>query len=147
MVLLGPDWVWRWRSSAVTAAAWSVLRAPPCARGPAVDWTGVPSRAPFAYSIPWGQRGGVDWALVSVSRGKRGPDARILGVSPGNPGPGSRREMLGGLGGGGPVAPGRPPLYFFSFLPDFFLLPLPPAGALPSRLPAALVSVALLPGM
>ena len=52
-----------------------------------------------------------------------------------------------GWGWGGPVAEGRPPLYFFSFLPDFFLLPLPPAGALPSRLPAALVSVALLPGM
>lgn len=145
MVLLGPDWVRRWRSSAVTAAARSVLRALP--RGTAVDWMGVPSRTPFAYSIPWGQRGGVDWALVSVSQGERVPGRQDPGAEPGKPGPGSRWERLGGLGGGGPVAPGRPPLYFFSFLPDFFLLPLPPAGALPSRLPAALVSVALLPGM
>lgn len=81
-------------------------------------------------------KGSMAWALT-----------RILGASPENLRP---RPGRGGWAGWGEVALwlwARPPHYFFSFLPDFFLLPLPPAGALPSRLPAALVSVALLPGM
>lgn len=61
---------------------------------------------------------------------------------------GTGRERLGCLGREAALwLRAWPPHYFFSFLPDFFLLPLPPAAALPSRLPAALVSVALLPGI
>ena len=142
----------RWRSSAVTEGGVinGVYTNPTTPMGTASDWMGVPSRTPFAYSIPWGQgwglltghlfpfpKGSMAWAPTS-----------FLGVSPEIRGLGTGGERLDWLGREAALwLRAWPPRYFFSFLPDFFLLPLPPAGALPSRLPAALVRVALLPGM
>lgn len=50
----------RWRSSAITKGGVinGVYTNPTTPMGTAIDWIGVPSRTPFAYSIPWGQRGG-----------------------------------------------------------------------------------------
>lgn len=49
----------RW-SSAVTKVGVinGVYTNPTTPMGTAIDWIGVPSRTPFAYSIPWEQRGG-----------------------------------------------------------------------------------------
>lgn len=111
-----------------------------------IGW-GFPAELPLHIRSLGGREGGVDWALVSFPKGSMAwTPTSIVGL-------GTGKERLGWLGlvvvgGSHPVALWAWPLrYFFSFLPDFFLLPLPPAGALPSRLPAALVSVALLPGM
>lgn len=52
--------------------------------GTAIDWMGVPSRTPFAYSTPWGQREGVlTGHLFLFPKGSMAlAPTSILGVSP-----------------------------------------------------------------
>lgn len=124
----------RWRSSAVTEGGVinGVYTNPTTPMGTASDWMGVPSRTPLHIQSPGGREGVLTGHLFPFPKGSMAwAPTSFPGVSPGTE-PKHRWGEAGLVGEGGcPVASAWPPrCYFFSFLPDFFLLPLPPCRGL-----------------